>query len=459
MSAFASDSEIIGGGDFPAYYPLEDIITNYAPEYAHSYFYINYEVTTDDNGRTEHQPWTMFIPIRDNATYTDNNGIITIPREYLNPAYYHNFQYYLYSDGTMYSQDSPDFMFDGYSFSTDLVFNEALTEISFNGMTLRSEIVLAECDFAGFQKQNSGIEVHFYPSLSGQVDRSFTNQGKTGYYENFDFDITNHRSSAIQYKMYIVEKNQTTHRPIEYAPTVRYDDDPVFVYYTNEWVYCEENNNIENANSSIANPNRFREPSTEGKKRNKGSDWHYLGAGQSKHQPIYYNQVNLKQGVEYTVIVEAIACPYDCASTRFDSIVDGAEHNMSSSDVERVYQSDFSMLQYDDVKYDPENNANGILPYDGYKGNGDGLQYDFSYNAEDNGNGSYNYTGFKYTIDSNKDGSSIKGAENADDVIANSSGAFSFITTVFGVFPPEVSKILIVSLWLGVILFIIRRLA
>ena len=94
MSATASNSEIIGGGDFPAYYPLEDIITNYAPEYAHSYFYINYEETIVDSDRTEHKPWTMFIPIRDNATYTNNNGIITIPREYLNPAYYHNFEYW-----------------------------------------------------------------------------------------------------------------------------------------------------------------------------------------------------------------------------------------------------------------------------------------------------------------------------------------------------------------------------
>ena len=478
MSAYASgDYEVIGGGN-NVYYPLTDCISNYAPEYAHSYFYINYEVTTVDNDRTDHQPWTMFIPIRDNATYTNNNGIITIPREYLNPAYYHNFHYYFYSDGTMYSQDSPDFMYDGYSFSTDLVFNENLTQISFNGMTFtNTQIVAAEYDFADIHNKRSVINVSFTPALVGQVDRTIiTSSGNKALTQDLIFNISNSGNSACQYQWYIVAKNQNTHRGDSFSPATYFDDDPVYKYYTCEWVYSQVKelqisqkkdffDKLLSAVSPWSNDND-EEPTKYPFKQNKATDWHYLAAGSSQTQTIHFSQINLKQGVEYTVVVKAVDCPYDYASLispedNVDTSSLLCEVNFYNAQV--VYTSDFTMLQYDDIVYNPNDDSNGIIPYNGYEGNYQGILYDNSYQAIQNPDGSIEYKSFEYKQNDTSSflngDSSVNVSDGSNELIANSSGVLGFLTTIFGVFPSDVNKVLVLSLWLGLIIFIIRRLS
>lgn len=469
MSAFASDSEVIGGGDFPAYYPLADIITDYSPDFAHSYVYINYESSYDDGDRTVHEPWTLFIPIRDNVEYTNTNGLITIPREYLNSGYYHNFQYYTYPDSPLYSQDSPQFMYDGFSFTTDLVFNESLTEISFNGMTLTNQIIYAEYDFDGhsFKSDSLNVRVEFSPELSGVVDRSITSGSNTAFMQTLLMTVENNCSNPIQYNMAIYKKNQTTHRSIVNGDpdNVFYDDDPVFSLYKNEWVYCNPyDTSVEFTSDNLVS------------KQNKGSNWHYVGASSTSQTVIKYSQMNLKQGETYIVKVNAIRCDYDYASEKFTSLSENDQiytdlKMLDRDSIETVYESEFSFKQYDDVKYDASDTSGGVLPYDGYtNGRSQALGYTLSRNAEDK-NGSVDYThkdiyGDKnswYHNQTNGGGGSTPSDypaanTNYNSFLANISSVYSFFSAILGYFPSEIFTVLNISLWSGLFIIIIRRL-
>ena len=457
MSATASNSEIIGGGDFPAYYPLEDIITNYAPEYAHSYFYINYEVTTVDNDMTDHQPWTMFIPIRDNATYTNNNGIITIPREYLNSAYYHNFHYYFYSDGSMYSQDSPQFMYDGFSFTTDLVFNESLTEISFNGMTItNTQIVAAEYDFADIHNKRTSVSVVFSPQLVGDVDRNITSGDNTSKIENIHVSVINRGNTNVQYKLSIFEKNSSAAaRNGSTNSDTYYSDDPIFVLYKNEWVWGEQTEEMQNAsnNIDIYAPMRYQKP----------SEWHFVAAGQTDTYSIKFSQIHFKQGVEYTVVVDVVDCPYtDVSSIPSTSRADFGQIDFSSA--QTVYRSDFRILQYGANEYNPDDESGGVLAYDGYTGNGQAKEYSGSYLAFDAGDGTVQFENHKGDSGSSFGDNFFSGSNSQNNntkyntVLSQSTSVLSFFGTVLGFFPSDVFVIFNIALWLGLIIFVVRRL-
>lgn len=477
MSAFAGgDYEVMGGGN-NVYYPLTDCISNYAPQYAHSYFYINYETTYEDSGVIYHKPWTMFIPISDEATYSNNNGVITVPREYLNPAYYYDFEYWTRLDGSFYSQDGPTYLFDGYEFSTDLVFNENLSQISFNGLTLtNAQIVAAEYDFAGIHNKRSVINVSFTPALVGQVDRTITtSSGNKALTQDLIFNISNSGNSACQYQWYIVAKNQNTHRGDSFSPATYFDDDPVYKYYTEEWVYSQVKelqisqkkdffDKLLSAVTPWSNDND-EEPSKYPFKQNKATDWHYLGAGSSQTQTIHFSQINLKQGVEYTVVVKAVDCPYDYASLispedNVDTSSLLCEINFHNAQV--VYTSDFTMLQYDDIVYDPNDDSNGIIPYNGYEGNYQGILYDNSYQAIENPDGSIEYKSFEYKQNDNDNFFSGSNSQNNNTkyntVLSQSTSVLSFFGTVLGFFPSDVFVIFNIALWLALIIFVVRRL-
>ena len=468
MSAFASDSEIIGGGDFPAYYPLEDIITNYAPEYAHSYFYINYEITTVDSVRTEHQPWTMFIPIRDNATYTNNNGIITIPREYLNPAYYHNFQYYFYSDGTLYSQDSPDFMFDGYSFSTDLVFNTGLNEISFNGMTLTSEIVYVDYDFADLKADSNSlnISVSFTPNMSGSIDRSYQIEGNEYYQLDFKMTVTNNSRVGCQYLMYVSEPGYTPTSFNELGNTngasctISLNSDMKFLFLSEEDAYLNQGNLFK---SVCLSP------------------WHLCTSGDTVTTTFYWNMLDLVADHQYDIVVYAMPNDYDAVSTigeTFGNFVISPEsnkagHTVDFSKVQQVYRSTFSVKN--PAEYDPNATSGTAIANNNstdYRGltsqihgyyDSNGKYTTANYNTLKQGLAEYYpSSGLKPTNHSNTNpyGSNKKYDTGTDytTFLSNMSGAFSFISGVLGFFPTDIFVVLNISLWTSLFIIIIRRL-
>lgn len=389
---------------------------------------------------------------REGRTYINNNGDLSIGRL---PAGFAN------SSALNYIRDS-----------ITLKFKEDMSDFYINDVHFTaSDIEYFSYEIGEISNRYSSIKVQFSPDLVGEVDRSFDDHGKTGYFENFDFEIWNRGDTAIQYKWYIVEKNQTNTRPVitnqnetyKQYDTLRYDDDEVFIYYTKDWVFSTETEVEKHAsdkNGSWLNPNIFHKTSTEPKLRYKGTDWHYLEAGGYKHQPIYYSQVNLKEGTEYTVYVLAQTCPYTSASTIWSDEGNTDNKSLTAAEYDIVYQSDFTMLQYSDVKYDPEDSRNGVLPYDGYQGLLDQTVYDVSYDAEQDSNGNINYSGFNFDKSQIPDtyGNTPSNIDGGAEIISNTSGVFRFFSVIFGVFPPEVNKILSISLWVGFALFLIRRL-
>ena len=457
MSAYASgDYEVIGGGN-NVYYPLTDCISNYAPEYAHSYFYINYETTFEDDGVIYHKPCTMFIPIRDNATYTNNNGIITVPCEYLNPAYYYDFEYWTRLDGSFYSQDGPAFMLDGYSFSTDLVFNENLTQISFNGMTLtNTQIVAAEYDFADIHNKRTSVSVVFSPQLVGDVDRNITSGDNTSKIENIHVSVINRGNTNIQYKLSIFEKNSSAAaRNGSTNSDTYYSDDPIFVLYKNEWVWGEQTEEMQNAsnNIDIYAPMRYQKP----------SEWHFVAAGQTDTYSIKFSQIHFKQGVEYTVVVDVVDCPYtDVSSIPSTSRADFGQIDFSSA--QTVYRSDFRILQYGANEYNPDDESGGVLAYDGYTGNGQAKEYSGSYLAFDAGDGTVQFENHKGDSGSSFGDNFFSGSNSQNNntkyntVLSQSTSVLSFFGTVLGFFPSDVFVIFNIALWLALIIFVVRRL-
>ena len=293
------------------------------------------------------------------------------------------------------------------------------------------------------------VDVRFRPGLSGQVDRMLDNgDGTKSMVSQMRMTVVNNSRFPIQYKMYIMKKHRSTSRGGNLGAqhvNEKYDDDPVFIYYSNEWVYS---NSLDNSsdwyNGHI-------------QKQNKSTEWHYVSAGGSVAVLFNYSQIKLVENEEYTCIVEAVRNDYDCSSRMFvyHSTSEAAYleyKQIWGDDKATVYQSDFSMLHYSDIKYDPNDTSNGVNPYGSY---GDSLSYEWGYNAVDEGNGNVDYNSknlFKdknswYNTQYNPNGIvvpgsySSSGSSSFDNLSGTLSGYFNFVSSVLGYFPGSVVSV------------------
>lgn len=293
------------------------------------------------------------------------------------------------------------------------------------------------------------VDVRFRPGLSGQVDRMLDNgDGTKSMVSQMRMTVVNNSRFPIQYKMYIMKKHRSTSRGGNLGAqhvNEKYDDDPVFIYYSNEWVYS---NSLDNSsdwyNGHI-------------QKQNKSTEWHYVSAGGSVAVLFNYSQIKLVENVEYTCIVEAVRNDYDCSSRMFvyHSTSEAAYPEYKQiwgDDKATVYQSDFSMLHYSDIKYDPNDTSNGVNPYGSY---GDSLSYEWGYNAVDEGNGNVDYNSKNLFKDKNSwyntqytpngivvPGSySSSGSSSFDNLSGTLSGYFNFVSSVLGYFPGSVVSV------------------
>ena len=91
------------------------------------------------------------------------------------------------------------------------------------------------------------VDVRFRPGLSGQVDRMLDNgDGTKSMVSQMRMTVVNNSRFPIQYKMYIMKKHRSTSRGGNLGAqhvNEKYDDDPVFIYYSNEWVYSNSLDN------------------------------------------------------------------------------------------------------------------------------------------------------------------------------------------------------------------------
>ena len=116
--------------------------------------------------------------------------------------------------------------------------------------------------------------------------------------------VVNQSRFPIQYKMAIYKKHQQSTRNYDLTTSdnVFYDNDPIFVYYGDSWVYC----------TNCDDENTFLNADTV--KENKSSPWHYVDSSSQDIVTFDFNQINLLEGEEYTVYVYAVRNDFGYAS-------------------------------------------------------------------------------------------------------------------------------------------------
>ena len=219
------------------------------------------------------------------------------------------------------------------------------------------------------------VSVRFKPSLNGDVSRIVQNEdGTSSMLQDLQMYITNNSNFSIQYKLSITLANQLTTRPDSVTTYDKlldhYDDDPVFVYYSNSVVYDRKPSSGNTLEDLLLFANSY----------NKASEWHMLGAHQSSTVTIPFSMINLVEGNSYNVKVETYKLDYDMPSELFG--YDGtSDHRFIDPDTYFLaYDSTFKMLQYKDVKYDPTKTSGDVLPFDGSNAI-DQYKYDNNYDA------------------------------------------------------------------------------
>ena len=322
--------------------------------------------------------------------------------------------------------------------------------------------------FEDASKSMPDLTVEFTPNLSGEVDRTVvTSSGSKSLLSELKMKVTNNSPYAVQYRMTIMLKNQVTSSNFDATDKKGYyDDDPVFIYYCNDIVY----DLVAEEGKEVLNSQPF--------KYNKPTDWHYLQPKEFNDVTFDFSMINLSENVEYVCKVVAYKCDYDLASTMLytPEYNDGfpAEPRFKQVDTTYfsvAYESTFRMLQYSDIKYDPNKKTGNVLPYDGSKGISSKTKYDYSYDAKtdlitgeqkiehkDLYNDPNSWINKNFSYDSPDVDYSYGYSSNYSSLTSNIRGCFSFLKSVLSYFPSYIYSIMSLSLTSFLILAIIRRL-
>lgn len=252
---------------------------------------------------------------------------------------------------------------------------------------------------------NLTVFVDFSPDLIGNVDRQITaTDGTKSMRKDLAMQVINQSNFPIQYDMRIYKVNQNSSRDWSLNPetfatqfdsdSVSYDDDPVFIYYKNEWVYT----------TNYDSESTFWD--LEPVKENKGASWHYLAANSQDIVTFNFTQINLDENVDYYVEVRAVRNDYGCSSEKIvflasDNPAESEYKQIQGDDIVTVYHEQFKMINYSDVVYNPNEESNGVLPYNGKNGIVSRNTYQYGRNARDNGNGNIDYTARNLYTDQN----------------------------------------------------------
>ena len=409
---------------------------------------------SDSWGTDRHNDTSFYYKLPDNCTYTFDNGYYVISNEGSSMGYQ--------SAEWHYDEQQDRLISDGWSTGVSDVWTASprtikiksdLSEIIWGDQEIHSsEIIKFEYKIGDLEDKYHSVKVAFHPALSGNVNREVNDGDTSSMISKLKMYVKNYGSSPVQYSMAIYEKNSSTFRNGDSNPDIYFGDDPVFCYYSNDWVYGVQDEDMRSSEGALWTnlPVEYNKP----------SPWHYLASRSTDSVTFNFSQINLKQGVEYTVIVNVVSLPtdYDHA-TLIGMDSDISAYTVDFNTKETVYQSDFVMLQYDDIVYDPDDNSNGVLPYDGYSGNGQANVYDGSYNAY-GFDGQYFYEG-KTGSRGNNNGSSLFPSNSNtkyNTVLSQSSSVFSFFSVILSYFPSDIWIVLNIALWTGLIVFIVRRL-
>lgn len=335
------------------------------------------------------------------------------------------------------------------------IYNSHKIEAYYSAGNLYATYTLYDIN-SNFDYFNTGdiynIDVTFSPDLSGNVDRELDINGTKSMLSSLVMTVENHSIFDIQYDMRIYKKVQNSHRSYDamVSDYTFFDDDPIFMYYKNQWVYCTNYDDL----------NTFLNSDTV--KENKPSFWHFLSSGSTDTVTIDFSQINLLEGEEYTVTVRAIRNDYGISSEQivYLSSSDPAIPDLfqlQGDDIHTVYTSDFVMINYSDVKYDPNNNNNGVLAYNGRDGLAARNNYQYSRNARESSDGTIDYTSRNLYTNQNSwlnqqrkdviaNHSFYSGSNSSNkfnSLVSESSSYFNLCKSVFSYLPWWVESLLI----------------
>jgi len=318
------------------------------------------------------------------------------------------------------------------------------------------------------------VYVEFNPDLSGTVSRDVSINGNSGKLSSISMYIENRSNFNIQYCLYIHKANQSNSRwdyesPDNYSRdnlSTSFDDDPVFVYFSNQQVYSY----IKTDNSMPGLG--YHTPSS---LYTKASYFHKLNAGESETISFPLSMINLSEKVDYRVTVTAYKLDYDYVTeSSFNSdytSIDKSnfEYDKSASFV--AYDSVFNFSDLSGVKYNPNQTSGNVLPYDGSNGLSDERKYHINYDAVtdletgeikighvDNFNSDdyWNSIGIPFQDKNNVFTESFDSALDLSSFSSLFAPVFGSVSMFFNFLPPSVSMIFIFGFTCLIVIAIIK---
>lgn len=349
---------------------------------------------------------------------------------------------------------------------TVLTYNLNTEELSFNCGFIHPESFgnqyILDTNVFSVLPSSPSVIVSFEPVLKGDVDRNVSNSnGTKSLLQDLQMKVENFSPYPIQYKMQIKVANPVTHRL--YKPdsdtwlTDHYDDDPVFIYYSNGQVYDHISKDYRDDG----------DPDGVILLYHKATEWHKVNSNDSVTVTIPFSMINLKENVDYIIEVEAYRLDYDFPSNCFRSSNVMRDFCINADHYILAYSETFKMLQYSDISYNSNLTFGDVLSYNGDAGYSDLFKYNYNYDAVTDGSG---YTDIgHYDIFKDPDSwyntGSFLPSSNFSDLskglsVKSFSGMFSnvfgFVSAFFNYLPSSMAQVYIFGFSCLVVVAIIK---
>lgn len=386
------------------YYPLEQFKSDndYVNQDYQFYFYFT---TFFPNSSYRFDSFYLQVTEDEISSLTELDGVYSVSFNETESLYRRVFNYGSFDDGHIFSVRS--FVYDPVNNTLEFYSNPDFT----SSVWIPGDWTVYNVDTNMLEPVSSlpDVVVKFKPNLSGEVDRVITDSdGTKSKLQDLQMNVANNSSFPIQYKMSIykdyqervtkrnyddifksagVDSDATTvpgaEQPTEastVAPNViisskkdwlnvHYDDDPVFIYYSNTLVY--EGAVIEGSvTRDEDNPMLY----------NKASAWHKVDAKSNVIVTIPFSMINLEEDVYYYVSVECyrLDLDYVCDIVRPDTCT--TPHVDVDTYIE-PYREVFKFSSYSDIVYNPVQTSGDVLPFDGSSGVSQLFSYNDNYDA------------------------------------------------------------------------------
>ena len=197
-------------------------------------------------------------------------------------------------------------------------------------------------NFEEFHSANS-IYASIFPELKENFDYTAEFEGDNLPLNILQVDIHNDTNKPYQYAILIQPEGAfleyEEHSNSRNLSVFWGNSDVTYALIKDEWFYTPVSylNGVELINAPCA--------------------WHFVGAGEMKREHLYYEQMQLKQGVNYVFKVLAFDLTKDTLQVPIDNV-----HSTASPYIEVIYSKNFSVAA--DTVFNPTSISNGCYSYD-----------------------------------------------------------------------------------------------